>query len=86
MVILPVGYYHSADLYRTGKLNLEPGLEHIMIRVKVAIVTFCDFAIYGKLWFESGTSFLVLAGGCGSASVPVIYKKLIKQYLQKTSK
>jgi hypothetical protein len=32
---LPVGYFHAADCFLIGKFNLEPGLELIVLRVKV---------------------------------------------------
>jgi hypothetical protein len=42
---LPVGYFHAADCFIIGKRNLEPGLELLVLRVKVASVTLGDFPV-----------------------------------------
>jgi hypothetical protein len=41
----PVGYFHAADRSLIGKRNLEPGLELIVLRVKVACVALGDFPV-----------------------------------------
>jgi hypothetical protein len=44
---LPVGYFDAADCSLIGKCNLEPGLELIVLRVKVASVTLGGFPVEG---------------------------------------
>jgi hypothetical protein len=41
----PVGYFHAADRSFVGKRYLEPGLELIVLRVKVARVALGDFPV-----------------------------------------
>jgi hypothetical protein len=42
---LPVGYFHAADCSLIGKRNLEPGLELINSRMKVACAALGDFPV-----------------------------------------
>jgi hypothetical protein len=63
---LPVGYFHAADCPLIWKCNLEPGLELIVLRVKIASVTLGGFPVEGEPWIVVLT-LPVHARGTGNA-------------------